>query len=45
MWHVFQFFIGQMPESKKAIKGIAAYLQKQFGAQAIAREPQEDRAA
>ncbi|RLA26457.1 MAG: alpha/beta hydrolase [Gammaproteobacteria bacterium] len=45
MWHVFQFFIGQMPESKKAIKGIAEYLQKQFGAQAVVQEPQEDRAA
>ena len=45
MWHVFQFFIGQMPESRKAIKGIAEYLRQQFGAQAVAQKPQEDRAA
>ena len=45
MWHVFQFFIGQMPESKKAIKGIAEYLQKRFGAQEVVQQPQEDQAA
>jgi hypothetical protein len=45
MWHVFQFFIGQMPESKKAIKGIAEYLQKQFGAQEAVQPPQKNQAA
>ncbi len=45
MWHVFQFFIGQMPESKKAIKGIAEYLRQQFGEQAATLNRQEDRAA
>jgi acetyl esterase/lipase len=28
MWHVFQYFIGQMPESKEAIGDIAAFLKK-----------------
>ena len=27
MWHVFQYFIGQMPESRRAIRQIADYLQ------------------
>ena len=45
MWHVFQFFIGQMPESKKAIKGIAEYLRQQFGKQVATPNRQEDRAA
>jgi hypothetical protein len=45
MWHVFQFFIGQMPESKKAIKGIAAYLQNQFAAHTAPQDSQEDQAA
>ena len=26
MWHVFQYFIGKMPESKRAIRRIARYL-------------------
>jgi acetyl esterase/lipase len=26
MWHIFQFFIGQMPESKRAIDDIARFL-------------------
>ena len=30
MWHVFQFFIGQMPESKKAIDDIARFLRSEF---------------
>jgi acetyl esterase/lipase len=45
MWHVFQFFIGQMPESKKAIKRIAEYLRLQFGGNAAAQHRQEDQAA
>lgn len=28
MWHVFQYFIGQMPESKEAIADIATFLKK-----------------
>jgi len=31
MWHVFQFFIGQMPESKRAITDIAAFLKSELG--------------
>jgi acetyl esterase/lipase len=31
MWHVFQFFIGWMPESRRAIRDIGRYLKKQFG--------------
>jgi acetyl esterase/lipase len=27
MWHVFQYFIGQMPESRKAIRKIADFIQ------------------
>ena len=30
MWHVFQMFIGKMPESKAAVKKIAAYIQERF---------------
>jgi len=30
MWHVFQFFIGQMPESKKAIDDIARFLRSEL---------------
>jgi epsilon-lactone hydrolase len=30
MWHVFQFFIGQMPESKLAIYDIARFLKSEF---------------
>ncbi len=45
MWHVFQFFIGQMPESKKAIKGIAEYLRQQFAGQVVAQGRREDQAA
>jgi monoterpene epsilon-lactone hydrolase len=32
MWHVFQYFIGQMPESKKAIDDIAHFLRSAFSA-------------
>jgi acetyl esterase/lipase len=32
MWHVFQFFVGQMPESRHAIDDIGAYLRLRFGA-------------
>lgn len=32
MWHVFQFFIGQVPESKRAIDDIARFLRSKFSA-------------
>lgn len=32
MWHVFQFFVGKMPESKRAIRDIGAFLKKQLDA-------------
>jgi epsilon-lactone hydrolase len=28
MWHVFQYFVGQMPESRRAINDIAAFLKQ-----------------
>lgn len=31
MWHVFQYFVGKMPESKRAIRDIGRFLKKQFG--------------
>ena len=34
MWHVFQFFIGQMPESKRAIIDIGDYIRGRFHAAA-----------
>ena len=30
MWHVFQYFIGQMPESRKAIDDIGRFLRSEF---------------
>jgi monoterpene epsilon-lactone hydrolase len=30
MWHVFQFFIGQMPESMQAIENIGQFLRSKF---------------
>ncbi len=30
MWHVFQYFVGQMPESRKAIDDIARFLRSEF---------------
>jgi acetyl esterase/lipase len=42
MWHVFQFFVGQMPESDEAIADIAAFLKSKFSA---AESPAESRAA
>lgn len=30
MWHVFQVFVGKMPESRKAIKQMGAYIQSRF---------------
>ena len=30
MWHVFQMFVGKMPESRRAIKKIGAYIQSRF---------------
>jgi acetyl esterase/lipase len=39
MWHVFQFFIGRMPESKRAIRDIGAFFKKQLDQAEIAVEP------
>lgn len=33
MWHVFQLFVGKMPESKAAIRKIGAYIQNVFSRQ------------
>ena len=30
MWHVFQYFVGQMPESRRAIEDIAQFLRAEF---------------
>lgn len=30
MWHVFQYFIGQMPESRKAVDDIGRFLRSEF---------------
>ncbi len=30
MWHVFQMFVGQMPESKKAVEDIAQFLRSEI---------------
>ena len=32
MWHVFQYFVGKMPESKRAIRQIGAFLRQQLDA-------------
>jgi acetyl esterase/lipase len=40
MWHVFQFFVGQMPESNRSIEHIAGFLQSKF-----AQPESQDRAA
>jgi monoterpene epsilon-lactone hydrolase len=32
MWHVFQYFVGKMPESKRAIRQIGAFLRGQLDA-------------
>lgn len=34
MWHVFQYFIGKMPESKRAIRRIGRYLRDRFAIEA-----------
>lgn len=31
MWHVFQLFIGKMPESRRAVRQIGAYLERRMG--------------
>jgi acetyl esterase/lipase len=43
MWHVFQFFVGQMPESNRAIKDIARFLRSELSAKSI--DLQDGRAA
>lgn len=30
MWHVFQMFVGKMPEAKRAVRKIAAYVRKRL---------------
>lgn len=35
MWHVFQFFVGQMPESKRAIDDIGRFLRSEFSVDRI----------
>ena len=32
MWHVFQYFVGRMPESRRAIQDVALFLRKQITA-------------
>ena len=41
MWHVFQFFIGQMPESGRAIDDIARFLKTEFKREATVDEKRE----
>ena len=43
MWHVFQYFIGQMPESRKAIDDIGRFLRSEFSTDR--KNLQENRAA
>jgi acetyl esterase/lipase len=43
MWHVFQYFIGQMPESSKAIDDIARFLRSEFSTDR--QDPAAERAA
>jgi len=31
MWHVFQFFVGKMPESRQAIVKIGEYIKRRLG--------------
>jgi acetyl esterase/lipase len=33
MWHVFQYFVGQMPESLRAIRDIAGFLTAEMGSE------------
>ena len=30
MWHVFQLFVGKMPESRRAIRKVGAYLRERM---------------
>ena len=30
MWHVFQIFVGKMPEARRAIKQMGTYIQSRF---------------
>lgn len=41
MWHVFQYFIGRMPESKRAIRHIARYLRDSLGTEAAPKDAQK----
>ena len=38
MWHVFQYFIGQMPESRKAIDDIARFLRSEFSTDRVSAD-------
>lgn len=42
MWHVFQYFIGQMPESRRAIEDIGRFLRAKF---AIGRDERQRQVA
>jgi acetyl esterase/lipase len=35
MWHVFQFFIGQMPESMQAVENIGRFLRSKYSSEEI----------
>lgn len=43
MWHVFQYFVGQMPESRKAIDDIGRFLRSEFATDRI--DPVKSRTA
>ena len=43
MWHVFQYFIGQMPESKKAVDDIVRFLRSEFSTDRV--DPEKSQAA
>jgi len=38
MWHVFQFFVGKMPESKRAIQDMGVFLKAQLDAAEVRTE-------
>ncbi|GMR17566.1 MAG: alpha/beta hydrolase [Gammaproteobacteria bacterium] len=42
MWHVWQYFVGQMPESGRAIDQIGAFLRRELAAGDAAAEPPAD---
>lgn len=34
MWHVFQYFVGRMPEAQRALADVASFLRRQLGIEA-----------